>query len=864
MAFKQLEEADPITDSPEKLILEFPRRKIPDVLPHQRDILKEYNDKAINLSDVALELPTGSGKTLVGLLIAEWLRRKNGERVVYLCPTKQLVNQVVSQASEKYGLTVLGFTGPRGDYSPSLKAEYKNAKHIAVTTYSSLFNTNPFFKDADVVIVDDVHAAENYVASMWSLQINRNDSDHLALHTALCGILKSSLSPINYARLTGNWDNPADKAWVDKIPTRIFTEMIDDITEVVEAHVTGSDLSYPWSMIKENLWSCQLYVSSNEILIRPIIPPTWTHDAFTKPRQRIYMSATLGAGGDLERLMGRKSITRLSVPAGWDNQGVGRRFFMFPEMSLKNEEVEKLRFELMKEAKRSLVLAPNNKSQEILSKSIEDTLKFPTFNAESIEISKKPFLDEESAVVVVSNRYDGIDFPGEECRLIFVENMTKATNLQERFIMSRMGATVLYNERIQTRALQAIGRCTRSLEDYSGVVVTGDELPDYLASLSKRKYLHPELQAELSFGISQSTSMSLSDFVENFKVFLENGEDWEKINQQIISERKKSKRVPFPSIDNLADVVGYEIEYQMNLWQGDFVNAISLAEKVIAGLTDPDLKGYRALWHYLAGSAAWLESMSNSRFKTKARRHFESAKEAAPGIPWLVELAKDDAEESKPSKASKEVELLEQVERIESILGTLGTLHDRNYSKREKEIIEGILTGDSRAFEHSQKLLGELLGFESGKEESEGSPDPWWLTGNMCLVFEDHTDAEDSTILSVSKARQVSGHPAWMRSNVEASAGVDILPVLITPVNKVRKGAIPHLSGVSLWPLDDFREWTKSTLHIIRGIRKTFTEPGDLNWRIQAAKSLKSNNLSGNQLFDLLRKKEAIKLLTEI
>jgi hypothetical protein len=41
-------------------------------------------------------LPTGSGKTLVGLLIGEWLRRKNKERVVFLCPTRQLVNQVIA------------------------------------------------------------------------------------------------------------------------------------------------------------------------------------------------------------------------------------------------------------------------------------------------------------------------------------------------------------------------------------------------------------------------------------------------------------------------------------------------------------------------------------------------------------------------------------------------------------------------------------------------------------------------------------------------------------------------------------------------------------------------------------------------
>jgi superfamily II DNA or RNA helicase len=62
--------------------------------------MRTYAAHGLNEPDVALHLPTGSGKTLVGLLIAEWLRRKNHERVVYLCPTRQLVNQVAEQATD--------------------------------------------------------------------------------------------------------------------------------------------------------------------------------------------------------------------------------------------------------------------------------------------------------------------------------------------------------------------------------------------------------------------------------------------------------------------------------------------------------------------------------------------------------------------------------------------------------------------------------------------------------------------------------------------------------------------------------------------------------------------------------------------
>ncbi|MEO1167072.1 MAG: DEAD/DEAH box helicase [Pseudomonadota bacterium] len=98
MAFKKPPKRATVPDSPDELFRELPRRKYPDVLPHQQSVMRKYANDFLSTSDVAIQLPTGSGKTLVGILIAEWRRRKFGERVVYLCPTKQLVNQTVEQA----------------------------------------------------------------------------------------------------------------------------------------------------------------------------------------------------------------------------------------------------------------------------------------------------------------------------------------------------------------------------------------------------------------------------------------------------------------------------------------------------------------------------------------------------------------------------------------------------------------------------------------------------------------------------------------------------------------------------------------------------------------------------------------------
>ncbi|MCC9705472.1 hypothetical protein E4N62_09480 [Streptomyces sp. MNU76] len=57
------------------------------------------------------------------------------------------------------------------------------------------------------------------------------------------------------------------------------------------------------------------------------------HQAFNSPARRVYMSATLGDGGELERSFGRRKIERIPVPKGWESRGTGRRFFLFPELT---------------------------------------------------------------------------------------------------------------------------------------------------------------------------------------------------------------------------------------------------------------------------------------------------------------------------------------------------------------------------------------------------------------------------------------------------------------------------------------------------------------------------------------------------
>jgi hypothetical protein len=101
-----------------------------------------------------------------------------------------------------------------------------------------------------------------------------------------------------------------------------------------------------------------------------------------------------------------------------------------------------------------------------------------------------------------------------------------------------------------------------------------------------------------------------------------------------------------------------------------------------------------------------------------------------------------------------------------------------------------------------------------------------------------------------------------MRANVPASAGAQIVPVLVTPVTTAKEGAIPHLESVALWPLEEFRQWARGALATIRDLRRTFSESGDPIWLAQAAEAFERQGLDASSLVARLAVRSAAKGLT--
>lgn len=859
MAFKKIVRPTLSVSTPESMFHDIRTKKIEGPLARQADVWREYVDSALDLPDVAIRLPTGSGKTLVGIVLGEWRRRKFDERVVYLCPTNQLVNQVVELARNQYGIDVASFTGTKSDYSLDNQNAYRRKESIAVTSYSALFNTHPYFDSPDIVILDDAHSTENYIASMYSLVIDRRA--HRGLYDTIVSVLEDNVPEINISKAT-EAVSMYSHSWIEKLPSASFMKLREIITPILDGGTHGTPLYFPWSLIRGHLQACHLYISAGQILIRPLLPPIHTHAPFHDAKQRIYMSATLGNGGDLERITGRPKIHRLKPASMTDEQGIGRRLFVFPEVALDSQETETLIENALQIFGRALFITPSDKDASERKEKIEALNTHRVFKAAEIEVSKQNFTSSKNATAVIANRYDGMDFPHEECRLLILEGLPKAANLQERFLLSKMGCSILLNDRIQTRIVQAVGRCTRANSDYAAVVVKGNEWLDYLLTHDNTQYLDPEIQAEIDFGERQSDT-SAAEIIENLKIFIKQSDDWVEANNEIVEFRSEKIKITPPEMAELEQSVVHELKYLHAMWRGDYTMAFDQCRNVLAAINSPSLKGYRALWNYLAGAAVSLAHQAGQVREDGSKEFYAEAMKSTIAITWLVDLAKNSGA-NVLSISSQDPNLPSMVEKIEAHLLGLGVKNNKKFNVEYANIIQLLAAAEAKLFELGQVRLGHLLGFESDNSEHRAAPDPWWLIDKQtCVVFEDHTNAT-TNILSVEKARQAFCHDNWIRENVSGlESGATIIKVLITPVTKVAPGGKEHLRDVYHLTPDEFRGFASSALGTIREIRGSLLREGDLDWRARAMTLLEGRGLSSGAILEFLRRKVAGDVLAE-
>lgn len=788
MPFKRPAPKEATAATPEQLFSVLPRGKKghSTLWLHQGDILRSYYDKFRDRPDVAIELPTGTGKTLTGLLIADWNRRNKSARVLYACPTIQLVRQV-KRSAERQNIPVVDLSGTWRDWDSGDLLKFERAEAVAIVSYNTIFNSNPRVSDVDTILFDDAHAGEQYVAGSYSMEIDRKA--HGSLFESLRSELSDHLPSGVGARLAT--DSPDSAAWNgvhlilpsahDGLPERIERIILDG-TEPKQ------NLRYAFSVLDGHLSACMIYVKWQKIYIRPFIPPTFENRLFIGARQRIYLSATLGDSGEIERAFGRQHVARLPLPDSAGTPRSGRRFIVFPSL-VKGANPEALTRKLIKKASRAIVLSPSAFGAAAARERLVPE-GWEVFGKNEVEESFDRFSRTSNAVAILANRYDGIDLPAETCRSVVLSGYPRATHVQEEFLAVRARATSAMSERIRSRVVQGTGRCTRGPEDYALVIVADVDTTTYLARPDVSRTLDAALQAEIEFGLENS-EISKDDLLENVDHFLAQDDEWQSdAEREIAKLQAEKKRMPTEAGEALGASAPHEVRASELAWQGVWAEASAEAAdaaQAMAGKTEID--AYRALWLLLSGYYANVAVRSGvGGSMDVADALVKKALAASRPQTWIREVTPFPGLPSEPLPPSD----LNAVQSITNTLLSSKFNAAKNIAKLES-MKSGLCTTKASTYEPALTDLGKLLGADAFKPAAKGNCDSAWCFENdMWITIEAKSDESETDPLSIDTVRQANTHLKMLAAEREGSVVPfpNAASIIVSPRSRVDSGAV--------------------------------------------------------------------------
>lgn len=719
---------------------------VPGLWVHQGDVVRAWHADHADDPDIALELPTGTGKTLPGLLIAEWMRRDCGGRVAYACPTIQLAGQVAKTA-EAEGVSAVVLVGRSRDWPAEDEIAYGNGNAVAITTYSTVFNSNPRLEPPQLLIFDDAHAGEQFVGEQYAVYVRRS-RDPAAYEVVL-----AALAPLISGLLLQRLQDPSPDPGAHHQVRLLQPALVPGAVEALDKALARLDKPhrYQFAMIRSSLRACCVYLSYGAIQIRPMVPPTFGNNVFASAKQRLYLSATLGSGGELERSFGRSAITRLPLPGAAQPRS-GRRLFVFPDVAA-GDDADGLVRGLVAETSKAIVLTQDTTANAEAAARAIAPAGVAVFGKDDIAAGLGPFAAARRGVLGLANRYDGLDLPGEACRMVVLDGLPNANSLQEKFLGERADAGAALAERLRTRVVQGAGRCTRQPNDFAVVVVRGTDLTRYLSRPEVRAALEPELQAEVEFGWDNSRGASHAEILDNVRVFLEHGKAWrDGGEQELVTFRDDARQVPPPGSAALQAAAAWEVDAWALACQEDWAGASGLLQQAArdVGKGGDATRGYRALLLYLAG--VWLSHGATSQAERgRARDLVRQAHDAAVRGVWLREMTPLPQQAPEPLPDADRIAVNAVAARLSA------GVNAERHAKARTAMLDGLAQDQAGPYEQALAHLGGLLGADASKPPGAGRCDSAWLWGTaMWLSLEAKSEEKDGRTLPLKDIRQAN------------------------------------------------------------------------------------------------------------
>ncbi|HKP89475.1 MAG TPA: DEAD/DEAH box helicase [Thermoleophilaceae bacterium] len=838
--------AAPAAESPEALYagLRVSDPDLSSLWSQQADALRLYHDAYTDDPDVAIEMPTGAGKTLVGLLIAEWRRRRYHGRVAYLCPTRQLASQAAAKA-HGYGIRASLLVGPNPGWDPADKLAFQNGSAIAISTYSSVFNSASRLEGCSTLVFDDAHAAEEPVARAWTVDARRSGD---ALYYALLAPLRRFLPESFGAAMEDDTLNPARRTEVEIVLPAGVADAAPVLADAIAAHTSRENERQSYfaaQLIGGRLGACVAYVSWERLQLRPLIAPTFGLDAFSDPAQRVYMSATLGAAGELERAFGVAPIERVPAQPGWARHGSGRRFIVVADAQGSAEDTDALVSDAISATPRAIAIAPSRRRiEQFAARCIPDG--YARVGHDAIE----QFKSADKSVLTIANRYDGIDMPNDACRLVVLDGVPAQTHLQERFVATKLGARRVLSERIRTRLVQGMGRCTRNRHDYAAVILCGEDMLEFITRADEISALRPDLQAEvrLALDYAEDNDLDIEDLVRKF---LSRSDDWEPVEDYLQQQADElEQRLPVGS-DALQDAARFEVQACEAAWRGDVSEAVEFAQRAL-GILDAGgraLSPWRALWLSLA--ADWSRQCAPSIDGDEALTHSlqEAARAAASGTSWLPSFPDAPA-------TGAPAEKLERRARIAaSNLRRLG-IRGRRFEDKVSAISNRLAGTHATEYELGLLELGTLLGFDAARPNAEADPDVAWRDGtDIWIVFEAKTEESEEGPLSVSDVRQAETHLRWVERELAWETPERAILAIVCPKTTIHDAAKTIAGEQRLVHPDAVREIASRAIAVARAVHAAARPMSDEELADEFATGFTEARLTNDALAEALSRR---------
>jgi len=742
---------------------------INDLYTSQAEVLEAWFERK-DERDTVVKLHTGGGKTLVGLLIAQSTLNDLKEPVLYLAPTTQLVKQTLEKA-KSLGILAVPYT--RGQ---PLHDDFVNGKAVMVASYKALFNGHSKFGvrgqkmpiRVGAVILDDAHVAFSVVRESFTLEVSSEDDNET--YTALCTLFRAAFRDID--RL-GTFDDTVSgrNNGVVEVPYWAWNEQLDTVRGMLRGD--GVNVPFAWPLLRDNLHLCHALISSKAFTITSVLPQVDNFPTFADAPRRIYMSATIADDSEIVRTFDADPQLVNNALTSRSLAGISERMILIPSLMPFDFDPQQVAKSTLKQVSGMNLGAVALVHANYAAQAWTDTAQFAE-GSDQVENAIEALQSRRTnGPFVFANRYDGIDLPGDSCRVLVMEGLPSGTSDYELLRAATLYGGATISRMLAQRIEQGIGRGARGAGDHCVVLLLGSDLAGWIAKDANFRLLTSATRAQLEMGSTVSKEVSdVNDLTNTIALSINRDIGWIEYHAATLAENV-GPEAPDPKRFNTASTE----RKAFNLWADGFYDKAIARLDQVAGSQDAVDDQTRGWLYQLAGRIAdnWGQAERSDELQRSAfsaNRNLLRPRTSPPYRPL-------------PSPGAQGAAIAAQLR---------GYRIRRGLLQRFEEVVSK-LHGNASANQFEQALadLGSLIGLTTERHDVGGEgPDVLWLLPNKAaLILEAKSRKQDKNPLTKEEHGQLLVAEQWFVQNYP---GYSSYRVVVHPTNKATAAASAHES----------------------------------------------------------------------